>query len=174
MAKRGKKDASNGGGAQKPGGSAQKSSRSQGKDDKKSVDPRACIGRLSRKALEDLVLGSLSKKFAITEDDLNALMPAQNPKRREGRVGDDETVKNLGLFSSVPTVIVLDILMRLNLEMRLNCCIGVCKGFRIFAKDPSLFHTLTNINTNWISSSGFGRLFDWLPGAGTQVFEDFF
>ena len=118
MVKRGKKDDNNGGGC---GSRALEGV----KDNKKSVDTGACIGCLSRTALEHLVFGSLSRKETITEDDINSHLPTEKPNTREGPVGDNETAKNLGFFSSMPTVIVLDILMLLNLEIQLNCCISV-------------------------------------------------
>jgi len=124
------------------------------------------VTKLSRAALEELVLASLSGPNTVQE--ICARLPQTAPALTSP-VGDDECAVNLGpLFSRVPNVVVIDILLRLSLEMRLACCLTVSKGFRVFRKEPALFEDI-DISTHWLSSGGLRRLFEFLPDRGQQV-----
>ena len=126
------------------------------------------VTKLSRSALEGLVLASLSGPNTLQV--ISVCLPQAAPALMSP-VGDDGRAVNLGpLFTLVPNAVVIDILLRLSLEKRLACCLTVSKGFRIFRREPALFEDINSISTNWLSSAGLRRLFAFLPDQGQQVF----
>ena len=125
------------------------------------------VAKLSRSALEELVLASLCRPNTVQE--ISAHLPQAAPALT-APVGDDARAVNLGpLFSRVPNAVVIDILLRLNFETRLAWCLTLSKGFRVFRREPAIFEDVNSINSKWLSSAGLRRLLAFLPDQGQQV-----
>ena len=125
------------------------------------------VAKLSRSALEELVLASLCRPNTLQE--VSAHLPQAAPALM-APVGDDARAVNLGpLFSRVPNAVMIDILLRLNFETRLAWCLTLSKGFRVFRREPAIFEDVNSINSKWLSSAGLRRLLAFLPDQGRQV-----
>ena len=177
MAKRGKAAAPPRGAQDCDGGGSSRSSAARKRDEGGGASPAPAseagqqaqhiVAKLSRSALEELVLASLCRPNTLQE--ISAHLPQAAPALT-APVGDDARAVNLGpLFSRVPNAVVIDILLRLNFETRLAWCLTLSKGFRIFRREPAIFEDVNSINSKWLSSAGLRRLLAFLPDQGQQV-----
>ena len=177
MAKRGKAAAPPRGAQDCDGGGSSRSSAARKRDEGGGASPapaseavqqaQRIVAKLSRSALEELVLASLCRPNTMQE--ISAHLPQAAPART-APVGDDARASNLGpLFSRVPNAVVIDILLRLNFETRLAWCLTLSKGFRVFRREPAIFEDVNSINSKWLSSAGLRRLLAFLPDQGQQV-----
>ena len=177
MAKRGKAAAPPRGAQDCDGGGSSRSSAARKRDEGGGASPAPAseagqqaqhiVAKLSRSALEELVLASLCRPNTLQE--ISAHLPQAAPALT-APVGDDARGVNLGpLFSRVPNAVVIDILLRLNFETRLAWCLTLSKGFRVFRREPAIFEDVNSINSKWLSSAGLRRLLAFLPDQGQQV-----
>jgi len=133
----------------------------------------ALVARCSRLDLEALVLASLQKGQPVRMDDVQAAVDRETAPKRAAPVTSTESMEGAGLFSTLPTDLLVQILEGVTLQTRLTFAIEICTGLRPLRGVPALW---TRIMTStrptqyshyesiyWINGRGLRRLAEWVP-----------
>jgi hypothetical protein len=148
---------------------------------RKAEEPLASkAGRMlmqcSRSALEEMLLAAVQSGTPVTLSHIESALPDPQPLvAKPSAVESGPARTGTGFFDVVSGEQHLDIFRKLSLRDRLTVCIAVCKAWRAFRSEPSLWRVIDGFPRGgahaWINAKGFHRLMRWLPKDCAEVYS---
>jgi hypothetical protein len=148
---------------------------------RKAEEPLASkAGRMlmqcSRSALEEMLLAAVQSGTPVTLSHIEDALPDPQPlAAKPAAVESGPARTGTGFFDVVSGEQHLDIFRKLSLRDRLTVCIAVCKAWRAFRSEPSLWRVIDGFPRGgahaWINAKGFHRLMRWLPKDCAEVYS---
>lgn len=131
------------------------------------------VARCSRADLEALVIASLDSGQPVPLDGVQAAVDRETAPKLAAPVTSTESMEGAGLFSILPTDLLVQVLEGLSLQTRLTFAIEVCTGLRPLRNVSALWSRIaTSTRPNhyshyesiyWINGRGLKRLAEWVP-----------